>query len=67
MAGYMISEGMTPVDALYMTIITLSTVGFNQVQTLSEAGRLFTLALIIGGISLFFFTLTYVERLLSML
>jgi len=60
MAGYMIIEDMTPVDALYMTIITLSTVGFSEVHTLSEMGRLFTLALIIGGTGLFFFTLSNV-------
>ena len=59
-AGYIYIEGMTPVDALYMTVITLSTVGFSEVHTLSEAGRLFTLALIIGGTSLFFFTLSSV-------
>jgi len=59
-AGYMVLEHMTPVDALYMTIITLSTVGFSEIHTLSETGRLFTLALIIGGTSLFFYTLTNV-------
>ncbi len=53
-------EKMSPVDALYMTIITLSTVGFSEVHVLSETGRLFTLALIIGGTSLFFFTLSSV-------
>ncbi|RNA64092.1 potassium channel protein [Prosthecochloris sp. ZM_2] len=59
-AGYMAIEGMTPVEALYMTVITLSTVGFSEVHTLSETGRIFTLALIIGGTSLFFFTLSNV-------
>jgi len=58
--GYMIIEHMTPVDALYMTVITLSTVGFSEIHTLSESGRIFTLALIIGGTSLFFFTLSNV-------
>ncbi|PWW81100.1 MULTISPECIES: potassium channel family protein [Prosthecochloris] len=59
-SGYIYIEDMTPVDALYMTVITLSTVGFSEVHTLSETGRLFTLALIIGGTSLFFFTLSSV-------
>ncbi|ANT63894.1 Voltage-gated potassium channel Kch [Prosthecochloris sp. CIB 2401] len=58
--GYIMLEHMTLIDALYMTIITLSTVGFSEIHTLSETGRLFTLALIIGGTSLFFYTLTNV-------
>jgi len=60
MAGYMFLEDMTPIDSLYMTIITLSTVGYGEVHPLSPEGRLFTLALIIGGTSLFFFTLSNV-------
>ena len=39
------------VDSIYMTIITLSTVGFGEVHTLNEAGRLWTSVLIIFGVS----------------
>jgi voltage-gated potassium channel len=49
--GYMLIEGWSPADAVYMTMITISTVGFTEVHTLSEAGRIFTIALIIGGVS----------------
>ena len=49
--GYMIIEGWRPLDALYMTVITLSTVGFNEVHRLSDAGHLFTIALILTGVS----------------
>jgi voltage-gated potassium channel len=48
--GYMLIEDMTFVDALYMTIITLATVGFGEVQQLSPKGRLFTIGLIVLGI-----------------
>lgn len=40
--GYKLIEGYTWVDALYMTVITISTVGFGEVEPLSQAGKLFT-------------------------
>ena len=49
-AGYQIIEGWTFIEALYMTIITISTVGFKEVGQLSNAGRIFTIFLILGGI-----------------
>ncbi len=51
-AGYMMIEGWSTSEALYMTIITISTVGFQEVKPLSDAGRLFTVVLIISGILL---------------
>ncbi|NTV02568.1 MAG: potassium channel protein [Chlorobiaceae bacterium] len=59
-AGYMIIEEMSPLDAVYMTVITVATVGFREVHPLSDGGKLFTVLLIIGGTGLFFFTLTNV-------
>ena len=50
-AGYMGIEGWNFLDALYMTVITLSTVGFKEVHDLSDAGKLFTMAFIIFGVS----------------
>lgn len=50
-AGYMLIEGWRLLDAVYMTVITLSTVGFTEVHPLSEAGHLFTIALITTGVS----------------
>ena len=47
--GYSIIEGWRLIDSLYMTVITLSTVGFREVYTLSDAGHLFTIFLIIFG------------------
>ncbi len=45
--GYIIIEGWSVVDATYMTIITVSTVGFGEVEALSDTGRLFTVVIII--------------------
>jgi voltage-gated potassium channel len=48
-AGYRWLEGMNTVDALYMAVITVSTVGFGEVQELDAPGQLFTIILIVGG------------------
>ncbi len=47
--GYIYFEGWSFGESLYMTIITLSTVGFQEIRPLSEAGRAFTAVLIIVG------------------
>jgi voltage-gated potassium channel len=47
--GFILVEGWSLMDAVYMTIITLSTVGFQEVHPLSTGGRLVTIALILGG------------------
>lgn len=48
--GYMLLEGYVFIDALYMAVITLGTVGYREVAPLSDAGKLFTIFLIIAGI-----------------
>jgi len=48
--GYMLLEKWTVLDAAYMVVITLSTVGFQEVHRLSPAGRIFTMFLIVGGV-----------------
>jgi voltage-gated potassium channel len=47
--GYMVLEGWGFLDALYMTMITISTVGYAEVRDLGTAGRLWSIALIITG------------------
>jgi voltage-gated potassium channel len=49
-AGYMVIEGWNLLDALYMTIITVSTVGYSEVHQISKAGRLFTILLVFFGV-----------------
>ncbi|MBF0197097.1 MAG: potassium channel family protein [Planctomycetes bacterium] len=48
--GYMLLEGFSFVDAFYMTLITVTTVGFGEVRALSPAGKVFTCFLIFFGI-----------------
>ena len=49
--GFMMIESWDLADAFYMTIITVSTVGYGEVQPLSPAGRLFAVFLIGGGVA----------------
>jgi voltage-gated potassium channel len=49
-AGYVLIEHWNAFDALYMTVITVASVGFNEVHPLSTAGRAFTMALIVVGL-----------------
>ncbi len=55
--GLILLEGFPLLDALYMTIITISTVGFGEVRELSGAGHVFVIFLIIGGLSVMTYTL----------
>ena len=48
--GYQLVADLSPVDALYMTIITVTTVGFAEVGDLGEGGRLLTILVIAGGV-----------------
>ena len=61
-AGYRVIEGMSTVDALYMAVITLSTVGFGETQPLSPTGRVFTIGLIVAGGGLAALTLSGVAE-----
>ena len=50
-AGFMTIEKWRFLDALYMTVITLGTVGFKEVHDLSDSGKMFTMCLIVVGVS----------------
>jgi voltage-gated potassium channel len=54
----MVLEGWTVIDALYMTVITFTTVGYEEVQPLSTAGRIFNIFLIVGGVGAMLYFLT---------
>ena len=49
--GYHTLEDMTILDALYMTVTTISTVGFGEVRPLGDRGCTFTIGLILFGVS----------------
>jgi len=57
-AGYMVIEEWNFLDALYMTIITLTTVGYREIHDLSLNGRLFTIILLMGGVGTVFYVLS---------
>lgn len=56
--GYALIEGWSVRDALYMTVITISTVGLAEVHPLSDAGRMFTILLIFVGVGVMAYCLT---------
>ena len=60
-SGYMIIEGWGLFDAIYMTIITLSTVGYGEVHETGLGGRIFTIILIIIGV----FIIAYIVGLVA--
>lgn len=62
--GYMELEGWSVSDAIYMVVITLSTVGFGEVQPLSTEGRILTSFLILAGVGNFAFILGAFSQLL---
>ncbi|MBU1054793.1 MAG: potassium channel protein [Proteobacteria bacterium] len=53
--GYMMIEGWALFDSIYMTITTISTVGYSEVHKLSEPGRVFTALLIFFGVGFCFY------------
>lgn len=57
-SGYMVIEGWRFTDALYMTVITLTTVGFREIHDLSQRGQIFTIVLILGGVGTVFYALS---------
>jgi voltage-gated potassium channel len=63
-AGYMTIEGWPLLDSLYMTITTVATVGFGEVHPLSNGARIFTLFLIITGVSVFFYLVGSVAQIM---
>jgi voltage-gated potassium channel len=57
-AGYMIIEGWSAWDAFYMTIISLTTVGYREVHPLSRMGEAFTTVLLVGGVGTVLYSFT---------
>lgn len=60
--GYMLIANMAPIEALYMTIITLTTVGYHEVRPLGTGGRIFTMALLTGGLGIVVYSINAIAR-----
>jgi voltage-gated potassium channel len=56
--GLMLIEDWSFLDALYMTVITMSTVGYKEIYPLSTEGKVFVIVLIILGVGSFFYIVT---------
>ncbi len=63
-AGYVVLERMPFVDALFMAVITLSTVGFGMLKPLSTPGKIFTIVLIVVGVATFSYHISKLAQLL---
>lgn len=62
-AGYILIEGYTFVEAFYMTMITITTAGYLEVHPLSDMGRIFTSLYLVSNIGIFFYGATTIVGL----
>ncbi len=62
-AGYRVVEGWPFFDSLYMTVITLATVGYGETHPLTQGGRIFTIFLILGGIGVMTYAFTAITSI----
>lgn len=59
-AGYLLIEKYSLLDSLYMTVITVATVGFQELQPLSDTGKVFTMFLIITSMGTFLYAISVI-------
>ena len=64
MAGYVVIEGWSLLDAAYMTILTFTTVGYEEVHPLSPTGRIFTMFIMVAGVRVMLYILTSVVHMI---
>lgn len=62
--GFMALEDLSPLDAFYMTIVTVATVGYGDIVPKTTAGRIFTMALIVLGVGTTYYSFTYLFSLM---
>lgn len=58
-AGYVVIEGWDVFDAFYMTITTVTTVGYGEIHPLSRAGRVFNSGVIVLGVATVLYTFSF--------
>jgi voltage-gated potassium channel len=61
-AGYVVLFGWSLSDAIYMTLITLTTEGYREVRELDDAGRAWTLLVALAGVGIIFGTVGFVAE-----
>jgi voltage-gated potassium channel len=60
--GFVWLEGLSFFDALYLTVLSLTTVGFGDIVPVTPAGRAYTMVLVLSGIGLMFYIVTSLAR-----
>ena len=61
--GYVVIEGWEPWDAFYMTVTTITTLGYREVHPLSRQGQVFTIVLLLTGVGTVFYAATMLATL----
>lgn len=62
--GFSVVENLGPIDSLYMSFITLSTVGYEVVKPLSDSGKIFVICFLVIGFAIFFYSLSQLGEML---
>ncbi len=64
MSGYSFLEDWSVLDSLYVTVITLTTIGFKEVRPLSEHGRIFTIVFVFFGVGVLAYSINTGMRII---
>lgn len=61
--GYMVFEGWSLSDAFYMTVISITTAGYNEVRELDTSGRIWTMFVLVSGVGMLFYGIVSLVQL----